>query len=107
MLFNQPLWDVFEERYELYESEDGAYNLEVQVPGAKTDDVSIDLADGKLSIDVKPSGGHRKKAFSKVFRVGSEFDAEAISAKVVDGILTINLPLVKSKAGKKIKVLAA
>jgi len=93
--------------YYVYEDEDGTCKVEIQVPGATKDDVTIDIANRTLSVSVKPSKGKIKSEVSKLFDIPRKYDVEAISASVSDGILTVSLPLEKSEKPKRIAVAAA
>ncbi len=108
MLFGKDIWSSFEERYSVYSSnetdEDGSCVVEIDVPGANKNDVDIDVVGNTLKINVTPSYGRKKRTFYKEFLIGKEFNSDELSAKISDGILTITLPLLKEKSGKKVKV---
>ena len=89
---------------------DSSYELDVDLPGFKKDEISVDLKDGYLTIraakgldkDEKDKKGRYIRqeryagACSRSFYVG-DIKPEDVSAKYEDGILKISLP----KAGKK------
>ena len=89
---------------------DSSYELDVDLPGFKKDEISVDLKDGYLTISAakgldKDEQDKKGKyirqeryagACSRSFYVG-DIKPEDVSAKYEDGILKISLP----KAGKK------
>ena len=95
---------------DIRETED-SYELDVDLPGFKKDEVSIDLKDGYLTISAakgldKDEEDKKGKyirqerytgACSRSFYVGEDVEPEEVSAKFEDGILTISVP----KAAKK------
>ena len=90
---------------DIREKEDG-YELAVDLPGFKKDEISIDLSNGYLTIqavrshsnDEKDKEGRylRRETFSgtcaRSFYVGDTVKKEDIHAKFEDGILTISVP---------------
>ena len=90
---------------DIRETED-SYELDVDLPGFKKDEVSIDLKDGYLTISAakgldKDEEDKKGKyirqeryagACSRSFYVGDAVEPEDVSAKFEDGILTISVP---------------
>ena len=90
---------------------DGSYELDVDLPGFKKDEVTVNLQDGYLTISavkaLDKDESDRKGKFlrqercsgsmSRSFYVGDDVEAADISAKYEDGILKISVP----KAAKK------
>ena len=84
---------------------DDAYELDVDLPGFKKDEITVDLRDGYLSIsaakgldrDEKDKKGRYIRqeryagACSRSFYVG-DVKADQVSAKYEDGILKLTLP---------------
>ena len=64
---------------------DGSYELDVDLPGFKKDEVTVDLQDGYAG------------SMSRSFYVGDDVESADVSAKFEDGILKISVP----KAAKK------
>ena len=97
-------------RTDVRETED-AYELDVDLPGFKKDEVTLGLKDGCLTIQAvksldKDTSDKKGKyirqeryagACSRSFYVGDDVEPEDVSAKFEDGILTITVP----KAVKK------
>ena len=89
---------------------DGGYEVDIDLPGFKKDEISVDLKEGYLTIQAakgldKDEQDKKGKyirqeryagACSRSFYVG-DIKPEDVSAKYEDGILKISLP----KAGKK------
>ena len=90
---------------------DNTYELDVDLPGFKKDEVQLDLKDGYLTISAakgldKDQEDKKGKyirqeryagACSRSFYVGDDVEPADVSAKFEDGILTITVP----KAVKK------
>ena len=84
---------------------DSSYELDVDLPGFKKDEISVDLKDGYLTISAakgldKDEQDKKGKyirqeryagAMSRSFYVG-EVEPDQVSAKYEDGILKISLP---------------
>ena len=85
---------------------DGSYELDVDLPGFKKDEVTVDLQDGYLTISAakaldKGESDQKGKflrqerysgSMSRSFYVGDDVEAADISAKYEDGILKISVP---------------
>ena len=85
---------------------DNTYELDVDLPGFKKDEVQLDLKDGYLTIsaakgldkDQKDKKGKYIRqeryagACSRSFFVGEEIEPRDVSAKFEDGILRVSLP---------------
>ena len=90
---------------------DKAYQLDVELPGVKKENVSIELKDGALDIkvvqevnnDEKDEKGRylRRERFygscSRSFYVGEDVKQEDIKAKFDNGVLTITVPKVEEQ----------
>lgn len=90
---------------------DGSYELDVDLPGFKKDEVTVDLQDGYLTIsaakaldkdesDQKGKFLRRERcsgSMSRSFYVGDDVEAADISAKYEDGILKISVPKAAQK----------
>ncbi|MDZ7749025.1 MAG: Hsp20/alpha crystallin family protein [Halofilum sp. (in: g-proteobacteria)] len=83
---------------------DEAYELQVDLPGMKKDDVSVDYSDGVLTISGERKDEREDKrkgyylsersygAYQRSFRVPESVDHDNIAAQFNDGVLTITLP---------------
>ena len=85
---------------------DNTYELDVDLPGFKKDEVQLDLKDGYLTISAAKGLDKDKEdkkgkyirqeryagACSRSFFVGEEIEPRDVSAKFEDGILRVSLP---------------
>ena len=90
---------------------EGAYELSIDLPGYKKEDVEIQLKDGTLTIsaaakkeseETKDNGRYiRRERFygscSRSFYVGDVVTEEDIKAKFADGILKVTVPKKEAK----------
>ena len=97
-------------RTDVRETED-TYELDVDLPGFKKDEVTVDLQDGYLTISAakaldKDESDQKGKflrqeryagSMSRSFYVGDDVEAADISAKYEDGILKISVPKAAQK----------
>ncbi|OQX58155.1 MAG: heat-shock protein Hsp20 [Helicobacteraceae bacterium 4484_230] len=97
---------------------DDAYFVEVDLPGIKKEDITIDVNDNVLSIsgerEVKEE--HKENEYYKIesrfgsferrFTLPEDVDAEKIEASSKDGVLEVKIPKVQviEKAPKKIEI---
>ena len=92
--------------------EDDSYVLSALVPGIKAEDLNIQTLDDVVRIegeykanDVEyllnelPNG-----SFTRTLRMPTSIEADRVEAKIVDGVLTLNLPKAESARPKKIKI---
>jgi HSP20 family protein len=93
------------------EDED-AYILSALVPGLQAENLNIQVLENVVSIEGEyqaeeaefllnelPNG-----SFRRTLRMPSEIEAEKVEARIVDGVLTLNLPKAESARPKKIKI---
>lgn len=74
--------------------------IEVEMPGAKREDVDLSLADSILTVSWKCRGTEKVREF----RVSRDLDASRIKAKVEHGLLTVELHREEQKAPKAAKI---
>ena len=88
-----------------------SYELDIDLPGFKKDEISLDLRDGYLTIsaqrneelDDKDNEGRYIRqeratgSCARSFYVGKELEPKDISAKFENGILTLHLPKAEAK----------
>ena len=84
---------------------EGGYEMEVELPGCRKEDVNLNLRDGYLTISAVRNGSHDEKdadgrfirqeryrgAYSRGFYVG-DIQPQEVSARFEDGILKLTLP---------------
>ncbi len=90
-------------RSDLSETDEG-YELEVDLPGLRRDDVAVDYANGTLTISGERSDEREDKrkgyylsersygSFRRSFRVPEDVQPDKIDAQFKDGVLTVRLP---------------
>ena len=111
----RPMWDMDRALYGKHaravmktdvRETDGTYELDIDLPGFKKDDVQAELKDGYLTIaaqtqseseDKDEKGTYvRKERFSgkcsRTFYVGDDIEEDDIRAKFEDGVLKIAVP---------------
>ncbi len=103
-----PAIDVFEN--------DKGYELEVELPGMKRDEIEISLNDHVLTIKGEKKDEHveEKKgskilertygAFERSFTIPEDVDSENINAKYEDGVLKLTIPKRPESKSKKVKI---
>ncbi len=86
------------------EETDEGYVLHIEMPGVKTDDISVDLDEDVLSIDGKREFYEEKEtesfrrierrfgSFHRAVRLPGRVDADAVRADYRDGLLTVTVP---------------
>ncbi|WP_456392383.1 Hsp20/alpha crystallin family protein [Nitratifractor sp.] len=97
---------------------DDAYYIEVDLPGVKKEDISIDVDDNVLTISGERKVEEERKdeefyrvesfygKFERSFTLPEDVDADKIEAEAKDGVLTVKIPKaqVVEKAPKKIEI---
>ena len=97
-------------RTDVYEK-DGYYNLDIELPGYKKEDVQMDIVDGYLNIKATHNVSNEEKdakgnlirserrfgTCSRSFYVGENIKAEDVKAKFENGMLNIVLPSKEQK----------
>jgi HSP20 family protein len=96
------------------EETDDSYILELEVPGARKDDINIELRDNDVRVtgEVKQrehTGTLRREArrvgrFEYVVALPGEVDADKVEASLHDGVLTIRLSKAAASHPRQIKV---
>lgn len=101
-------------RVDIYENEE-EYLILADVPGSSEDAIRVDLHQGELVLAASRSAVEEGTAllrefdplpFRRTFRVPDSIDANAVSAKVSRGVLTVHLPKSAAVRPRKIPVRA-
>lgn len=87
-------------------SSDLAFTLEVEMPGMRTEDVSIETKKGILTIRAERKGAKRTRKVARTYRLPDGVNDEAIEATLAEGILTVVLPKREGQDSRKISVRA-
>ena len=84
--------------------DDGQYTVSVELPGARKEDVNVEVADGRITIHgEKRSEREEKKekrrhverrygSFSRSFSLPRDADPDRVAASFEDGVLTLTIP---------------
>ena len=105
--YNTPITNVM--RTDVKETE-GSYELEIDLPGYKKEDVQAQLKDGYMVITAKQQTQNEEQdknkkyirrerfygSYSRSFYVGEEIIQEDIKASFKDGILKVSVPTTKA-----------
>ena len=94
--------------------EDEAYILSALVPGLKSEDLNIQVLEDVLRIEGEYKADENNYlvrelpngSFTRTLRLPTAIEAEAVEAKIADGVLTLKLPKAQSARPKKIQVTA-
>ena len=90
---------------------DAGFELDIDLPGYKKEDVQAELKDGYLTISAKPNTTREEKdengkyirkerysgSCSRSFYVGEDLEQQDIKAKFEDGILKVMVPKKEAK----------
>merc|ERR1712107_319201 len=90
------------------------FQLSVDVPGVKENDIDVKIQDGNLTVKgeriVKSESSQSKSSFSQIFSLDDKVDVENLSATLTNGVLTIAAPKFTQQAieetARKIPVIA-
>ena len=98
---------------DMYETEQ-AYVAEVTVPGLEAEDLDISVSGSKLTVkgerkasEEAPTYLHRERPtgrLSRALRVPEDVDANQITAKLANGVLTVTMPKGEAAAAVEIEV---
>jgi HSP20 family protein len=96
------------------EETDETYTVEMELPGAKSDDLSIDASGNEVRVYGEIKQRERKGILRRQTRKVGEFDyrfslpgdidADEISAELNDGVLTLRAPKLESAQPRRITV---
>ena len=101
--------------------EDAAYEITVELPGVKAEDIDVSAHDGALTVKGEKRFERTREgksyffsereygAFQRSFRLPPDADETAISADFADGVLTLRIPkrAPTPPEAKKIRINAA
>jgi len=96
---------------------DSAYVVYAEIPGVKKEDIQVNIDGDQVSISAEARAEkevkenervlHRERYYGKVaraFRLGTEIDQAAASAKFTDGVLELTLPKKAEAAGRQLTI---
>ena len=92
---------------DLYEDDD-SFHVRAELPGVKKKDLSLELNDGTLLVgferDSDAADEKERTVWKRAVTVPDGIDAEKVSAKLEDGILTVTLPKSEARKPRRISV---
>jgi len=107
---NAPAVDIFEDA--------AGVTVIADLPGVSRDRLNIRMEAEVLSIEAEASvvvpaevrlvhGELREPSFRRSFRLGPEFDKDAIAANLKQGVLTLRVPRIREAQPRRIPVMGA
>ena len=93
------LWGSFDEIFgdRRYKNDDGDLVYEVDCPGFNKENLTVEIADGVLTVQGKIGEGFRNREIFKRLTVGT---SEQIDAVIADGVLTLTFKTPEQKKTK-------
>jgi len=98
-----------------FEESDSGYSIELEVPGIKKDEISINVKNDILTISWKRKKENKKGIGRTRYEINEgsftrSFDVEGadvgkIEAELKDGLLKVNLPKTENSKPKKIEII--
>jgi len=79
--------------------------IEAELPGVAEDGVELSVERGVLSLRAQRAEASPERVYVRSFRLGEDIDGEAVSARLSDGLLSIELP--KTDRSRKRRVAIA
>ncbi len=107
--------EFFKPRVDITDKEDH-YEIVAELPGVKKEDINVQLSDGVLTIEAKmdeESSSEKGKVirkerrtgfFSRSFTVGTNINADDISAHFENGLLSLSAPKFEPQIEDKRKI---
>jgi HSP20 family protein len=98
------------------EEDDEAYTMHVELPGVKSDDITVSLEDDVLTIagerrfyEEKEEEGFRRierrfGSFRRSLRLPAPVDPDQVDARHVEGVLTVRVPKAPETKPQRIEV---
>jgi len=90
--------------------------VKVNIPGINPEDINIDITENDLTIKIeskveKVTGGkglvrtrQSYKSFTRTIQLPSRITVDNVRATYKEGVLTINMPKLKQKKGRVLKI---
>lgn len=78
--------------------------IEAELPGVAEGDVELSVERGVLSLRTRDAEGKPQRAYGRSFRLGEDIDGEAVSARLSDGLLSIELPKTDRSRKRRIAI---
>ncbi len=109
--------DVFLPEVDILEMED-QIQVRADVPGADASRIDLEARDGVLTLHAPILEAEQRSGWTSLrqeygvgdyrrrFRLGEDIDVEGITASYAEGVLTVTLPRIQERRGRKIEVSA-
>ncbi|WP_309398941.1 Hsp20/alpha crystallin family protein [Cerasicoccus maritimus] len=95
-------------RVDVYDDNNEAYQVVAELPGVAKEDVGIQLENAVLTISakrkVKQGEQEQSVQFSRSLTIDDDINADKVTAKLEDGILTVSLPKAEARKPQAITV---
>jgi HSP20 family protein len=98
-LYGRKTVDLTESRYRV-ETTDKDLTLSIDLPGVKVSDLSVKA----VGQEVKVGGKIRGEEFKYSYRLSKDYDSDATSATLEDGVLTLRFSKTRKEEAKTIEV---
>lgn len=85
-------------------NKDGLTTVEIEVPGVKAEDISVEVSDRNVKIFWKREGRRDSK---RTYELSRSHDPESVTSTLSNGILSISVAQSKSAVPRKIPVIVA
>ena len=96
---------------------EGGYELDIELPGIKKEDIKVELREGYLTVGAETSEDRDEKdsqgryicrerysgSYSRSFYVGKEVTEEDIKARFQDGVLRLDVPKKEPKPESELR----
>ena len=95
----------YNRRSRQYETEptDDRVTLTIETPGYNNNLINVSVEDELLIVEGKSNSGNLD-GFKEKFTLSDKFDGDGVEAKIVDWILTVNVPFKEETKPRKVKV---
>lgn len=93
-IFDDILWSrdtlpftktLFDTNFPYFKEENGAYSLEINLPGVKKDNLNVFIQEGQLHIEYE----NKKQKLSQSYSLPSQCEGQNVTARYEDGVLTV------------------
>jgi len=96
----RPLADVYRDEH--------AVRILMDVPGARDDQIDVQVHDGVLSVEAKAERGDRElRVYERSFRLDRRMNTADIAAGLDKGVLTLTIPFLEEARPRRIEVKSA
>ncbi len=83
---------------------DGGYVLEVDLPGAKKEDIEVHIENDTLKIKATRKTATAEMHYERAFKLAKDLDAEAAEVSFENGVLGVKLGKKASAAARKLVI---